>query len=71
MMAAYHKRLTSEDDQIRTEAAKAWSKWEYVVEKVFQSIWQADGMNLGWQHPSSGSIQMISLGLRRMIGPCE
>lgn len=70
MMVAYHKRLTSEDDQIRTEAAKAWSKWEYVVKQVFQSI-RADAVNLGWQHPSSGSTQMISRGLRRMTGPCE
>lgn len=34
MMAAYHKRLTSEDDQIRTEAAKAWSKWEMATSKL-------------------------------------
>lgn len=30
MMSAYHKRLTSDDDAVRTEAAKAWSTWEYV-----------------------------------------
>ncbi|GGB04185.1 hypothetical protein GCM10011491_35380 [Brucella endophytica] len=28
MIAAYRKRLTSEDDQIRIEAAKAWTLWE-------------------------------------------
>ncbi|KAG8995082.1 hypothetical protein FRB90_000278 [Tulasnella sp. 427] len=34
MMAAYHKRLTSEDDTIRVEAAKAWSKWEMATSKL-------------------------------------
>jgi len=28
MVAAYYKRLTSEDELIRTKAAKAWSIWE-------------------------------------------
>jgi proline iminopeptidase len=28
MVAAYHRRLTGEDDAARLEAAKAWSKWE-------------------------------------------
>jgi len=28
MVAAYYKRLTSENDLIRTKAAKAWSVWE-------------------------------------------
>ncbi|KIO17932.1 hypothetical protein M407DRAFT_246609, partial [Tulasnella calospora MUT 4182] len=34
LMTAYHKRLTSEDEQIRTEAAKAWSKWEMATSKL-------------------------------------
>jgi proline iminopeptidase len=29
LMAAYHKRLTSEDLAIRVEAARAWSTWEH------------------------------------------
>ncbi|MBN4080319.1 prolyl aminopeptidase [Beggiatoa alba] len=28
MVAAYYKRLTSEDELVRTKAAKAWSNWE-------------------------------------------
>ena len=28
LVTAYHKRLTSEDPQVRLEAAKAWSRWE-------------------------------------------
>ncbi len=28
MIAAYHKRLTSDDEAVRVEAAKAWSVWE-------------------------------------------
>ncbi|GAA4034460.1 prolyl aminopeptidase [Sphingomonas rosea] len=31
MMAAYHRRLTSEDETVQLEAAKAWSKWEGVT----------------------------------------
>ncbi|KAG8958415.1 hypothetical protein FRC03_009167 [Tulasnella sp. 419] len=28
LMTAYHKRLTSDDEAVRLEAAKAWSTWE-------------------------------------------
>lgn len=28
LIAAYHRRLTSEDPSVRLEAAKAWAKWE-------------------------------------------
>lgn len=28
LMAAYHKRLNSDDEATRLTAAKAWSKWE-------------------------------------------
>lgn len=31
MMKAYHSRLNSEDEKIRLEAAKAWSKWEVSI----------------------------------------
>ncbi|KAG8984914.1 hypothetical protein FRB93_006168 [Tulasnella sp. JGI-2019a] len=34
MMAAYHKRLISDDAKVRTEAAKAWSKWEMSTSKL-------------------------------------
>ncbi|MDP4199147.1 MAG: prolyl aminopeptidase [Bacteroidota bacterium] len=34
LLAAYHKRLTSNDRAIRVEAAKAWSKWEGSTSKL-------------------------------------
>jgi proline iminopeptidase len=34
---AYHKRLTSKDAQVRSEAAKAWSIWEGATSKLLQS----------------------------------
>ncbi|KAG8842627.1 hypothetical protein FRB96_004949 [Tulasnella sp. 330] len=34
LMTAYHKRLTSDNIQLRTEAAKAWSKWEMSTSKL-------------------------------------
>jgi len=34
MMAAYHRRLTSDDTRIRTEAARAWSTWEMATSKL-------------------------------------
>ena len=34
-MAAYHKRLTSDDEQIRLAAARAWSTWEGATSKLF------------------------------------
>ena len=37
LVAAYHKRLTSDDEIIRLEAAKAWSIWEASTSKLFQS----------------------------------
>jgi len=33
-MKAYHKRLISSDDKVRTEAAKAWSTWEMATSKL-------------------------------------
>jgi proline iminopeptidase len=35
MMAAYHRRLTSEDRAVRMAAAKAWSVWEGATSKLF------------------------------------
>ena len=37
MVAAYYKRLTSNDDAVRIEAAKAWSIWEASTSKLIQS----------------------------------
>jgi proline iminopeptidase len=37
LVAAYYKRLTSNDDAVRIEAAKAWSIWEASTSKLIQS----------------------------------
>jgi proline iminopeptidase len=37
LLAAYHKRLTSEDREIRLEAARAWSVWEASTSKLIPS----------------------------------
>jgi proline iminopeptidase len=37
MLEAYHRRLTSEDEQVRLEAARAWSIWEASTSKLFPS----------------------------------
>jgi proline iminopeptidase len=37
MVVAYYKRLTSNDESVRLEAAKAWSIWEASTSKLFQS----------------------------------
>jgi proline iminopeptidase len=34
MLAAYHRRVNSEDPAVRLEAAKIWSKWEGVTSKL-------------------------------------
>lgn len=35
MLSAYHRRLTSEDEAVRLEAARAWSIWEGSTSKLF------------------------------------
>ncbi|HEY0078565.1 MAG TPA: prolyl aminopeptidase [Pyrinomonadaceae bacterium] len=35
MMSAYHRRLTSDDESVRLEAARAWSIWEGSTSKLF------------------------------------
>ena len=35
MLRAYHKRLMSEDENVRLEAAKAWSIWEGSTSKLY------------------------------------
>jgi proline iminopeptidase len=37
LISAYHKRLTSEDKQVRLEAARAWSVWEGSTSKLLPS----------------------------------
>ena len=37
LVAAYYKRLTSRDETIRLEAARAWSIWEASTSKLFPS----------------------------------
>jgi proline iminopeptidase len=37
LLAAYHKRLISEDPEIRLEAARAWSVWEASTSKLIPS----------------------------------
>ena len=37
LLSAYHKRLTSEDRQVRLEAARAWAVWEASTSKLIPS----------------------------------
>ena len=37
LVSAYYRKLTSENESIRLEAAKAWSIWEASTSKLFQS----------------------------------
>ncbi len=37
LVAAYHRRLTSENTAVRREAARAWSTWEGATSKLLQS----------------------------------
>lgn len=37
MVSAYYRRLTSEDENVRIEAARAWSIWEGATSKLFPS----------------------------------
>jgi proline iminopeptidase len=34
-MTAYHKRLTSDDEDVRLSAARAWSTWEGATSKLY------------------------------------
>ncbi|KAG9042101.1 hypothetical protein FS837_011347, partial [Tulasnella sp. UAMH 9824] len=34
LITAYHTRLTSQDDKVRTETAKAWTKWVMAISKL-------------------------------------
>ena len=35
LMAAYHKRLTGNDEKVKLEAAKHWSRWENGTAKFY------------------------------------
>lgn len=35
LMAAYHKRLTGEDEQVKLKAAKLWSGWENGTARLY------------------------------------
>jgi len=35
LMTAYHKRLTGEDEEVKLEAAKHWSRWENGTAKFY------------------------------------
>ena len=37
LMSAYYRRLTSDDEKTRLEAAKAWATWEMATCKLEQS----------------------------------
>jgi proline iminopeptidase len=37
LVAAYHRRLTSENPELRREAARAWSTWEGATSKLIQN----------------------------------
>ncbi len=37
LIAAYHKRLTSDDEAVRLSAARAWSTWEGSTSKLYPS----------------------------------
>jgi proline iminopeptidase len=37
MLDAYYRRLTSEDEEVRLAAARAWSVWEGSTSKLFPS----------------------------------
>jgi proline iminopeptidase len=38
MMGAYYRRLTSEDEAVRLEAARAWSVWEGSTSKLYPDL---------------------------------
>lgn len=36
LMSAYYRRLTGDNDSVRIECAKAWSKWEMATSRLYQ-----------------------------------
>lgn len=42
LVAAYHKRLTHEDRDVRLQAAKAWSKWEAATSRLYMDATAVD-----------------------------
>lgn len=51
MIAAYYKRLTSEDAQTRLEAARRWSTWENATSKLYldeEHVKKGDDDKVSW-----------------------
>lgn len=46
-MTAYHKRLVSDDEEVRLSAARAWSTWEGATSKLFPD----KGLVDHWENP--------------------
>ncbi len=42
LVSAYHRRLTSEDERVRLEAARAWSRWEGATIKLIPDTAQIE-----------------------------
>jgi proline iminopeptidase len=42
MVSAYHRRLTSENPEVRLEAAKAWSRWEAATIRLLPDLASID-----------------------------
>lgn len=59
LMNAYYRRLTSEDESVRIEASRRWSKWEMATSHLFindekvakptnQSTWALQFARIEW-----------------------
>jgi len=35
LMSAYYRRLTSDDETVRLECARAWSRWEMTTSRLY------------------------------------
>lgn len=42
-MSAYYRRLTSNDREIKMEAAKTWAYWEHFTSKLVPEEWSTGG----------------------------
>jgi proline iminopeptidase len=69
-MGAYYRRLTSEDEQMRVEAAKHWSRWEMATSRLFvddkylaraeADIWALQFARIEWLVPFSDILCLIN-----------
>lgn len=60
MVLAYHAQLNSVDEETRLRAAKAWSKWEYVLMWGLNAVQRLNSFISEWRHRASKWIQTIS-----------